>query len=145
MTVLDELVAGALADAKMRESWLPFTELESLLPATPALDPMPALRAPGISVIAEVKRSSPSKGALAPIEDPAGLAESYETGGASAISVLTEERRFSGGWHHEDSTILAGRRLCAVHLKHGHAGVDLDDVSRLARAMIRTCGWSSAG
>ena len=96
MTVLDELVAGALADAKVRESWLPFTELESLLPVTPALDPMPALRAPGISVIAEVKRSSPSKGALAPIEDPAGLAESYETGGASAISVLTEERRFSG-------------------------------------------------
>ena len=96
MTVLDELVAGALADASVRESRLPMSELEALLPSTPTLNPMPAFQAPGISVIAEVKRSSPSKGRLASIDDPAGLAESYQTGGASAISVLTEERRFSG-------------------------------------------------
>jgi indole-3-glycerol phosphate synthase len=47
-------------------------------------------------VIAEVKRSSPSKGALAAIADPAGLAEDYEAGGAAVISVLTERRRFGG-------------------------------------------------
>jgi indole-3-glycerol phosphate synthase len=48
-------------------------------------------------VIAEVKRSSPSRGGLAPIPDPAALARDYASGGAHAISVLTEPRRFSGG------------------------------------------------
>jgi indole-3-glycerol phosphate synthase len=47
-------------------------------------------------VIAEVKRSSPSKGALAPITDPAALAEQYQEAGAAAVSVLTERRRFAG-------------------------------------------------
>jgi indole-3-glycerol phosphate synthase len=49
-----------------------------------------------MKVIAEVKRSSPSKGSLSAITDPAALAESYQKAGASVISVLTEERRFKG-------------------------------------------------
>ena len=57
---------------------------------------MSALRAPGIGVIAEVKRRSPSKGELATIPDPAELAVAYAEGGARVISVLTEERRFGG-------------------------------------------------
>jgi indole-3-glycerol phosphate synthase len=49
-----------------------------------------------IRVLAEVKRASPSRGAMAAIPDPAALAEIYATNGASAISVLTEERKFLG-------------------------------------------------
>ena len=57
---------------------------------------MPRFRAAGVSVIAEVGWSSPSKGALATITDPASLAADYEAGGACTISVLTERRRFGG-------------------------------------------------
>ena len=64
--------------------------------AAPPRDVMAALRAPGIGVIAEVKRRSPSKGDLATIADPAELAAAYAEGGARVISVLTEQRRFGG-------------------------------------------------
>jgi indole-3-glycerol phosphate synthase len=60
------------------------------------LDALRALKADGVSVIAEVKRASPSKGAMAAIDDPAALAGDYEAGGARVISVLTEQRRFGG-------------------------------------------------
>lgn len=97
MTVLDEIIAGVVEDLAERRSELPLAEVQALAKAfPPALDPLPALRGPGLAVIAEVKRSSPSKGALAAIEDPAGLAAAYVSGGAAAISVLTEQRRFGG-------------------------------------------------
>src|SRR5690606_7142973 len=61
------------------------------------LDALAALSpAAQVKIIAEVKRASPSRGILAEIPDPAHQAALYETGGASAISVLTEERRFGG-------------------------------------------------
>ncbi len=62
----------------------------------PAIDVLPSLQSSKLSVIAEVKRSSPSKGALAKISDPAELALRYQAGGATAVSVLTEGRKFGG-------------------------------------------------
>lgn len=96
-SVLADIVAGARADLAERERALPLAELKAQLPsARETIDPRPTFRADGVAVIAEVKRASPSRGTLAHIPDPAVLAERYEAGGAAAISVLTEGRRFSG-------------------------------------------------
>jgi indole-3-glycerol phosphate synthase len=96
--VLGDLLAGALADAATRRETRPLAAVEADALARPAaLDALGALApAERVKIIAEVKRSSPSRGALAEIPDPALLASRYETGGASAISVLTEGRRFGG-------------------------------------------------
>nr|WP_108871946.1 indole-3-glycerol phosphate synthase TrpC [Tessaracoccus timonensis] len=97
MSVLDSIIAGVRADMDERRSRVPLTTLEQQLEACPPTrNPMSVFRDDGLSVIAEVKRKSPSKGALAAIDDPAALAHEYEAGGASAISVLTEQRRFGG-------------------------------------------------
>jgi indole-3-glycerol phosphate synthase len=97
MSVLDDIVAGVRADLAGRQALVSEDDLRAQVAAMPpARDPMPAFRSPGLSVIAEVKRRSPSKGDLADIPDPAELARAYADGGADAISVLTEERRFGG-------------------------------------------------
>jgi indole-3-glycerol phosphate synthase len=96
-TVLDSILEGVRADLAAREAVVSFAEIKDAANAArPPLDVMAALREPGIGVIAEVKRASPSRGQLATIADPADLARAYESGGARIISVLTEERRFHG-------------------------------------------------
>ncbi|RXZ69286.1 indole-3-glycerol phosphate synthase TrpC [Agromyces albus] len=96
--MLSELTANAVADSLVRREARPLAEVEAAaLVRPPALDALEALRPSShVKVIAEIKRSSPSRGALATIGDPAALARSYELGGASAISVLTEGRKFGG-------------------------------------------------
>jgi indole-3-glycerol phosphate synthase len=97
MSVLDDIVAGVRTDLAARESVTGLADLRAALAdVDPPRDPMPHFRAAGSSVIAEVKRRSPSKGDLADITDPAALARQYAAGGAAAISVLTEQRRFGG-------------------------------------------------
>lgn len=96
-SVLDGIVAGVRIDLGERRAATSEADLRArLADAPPPRDPMPHFRRPGSSVIAEVKRKSPSKGALADIPDPAALAAEYAAGGAAAISVLTEQRRFGG-------------------------------------------------
>jgi indole-3-glycerol phosphate synthase len=96
--VLADLTAGALQDAAQRRETVSLAQVESLaLAASPALDALEALApAAHVKVIAEIKRASPSKGNLAEIAEPTELARLYAEGGASAISVLTEGRKFLG-------------------------------------------------
>ncbi len=97
MGVLDDIVVGVREDLARREAVRPLVDVQRAVAGLPPTRPvLPRFRTPGLSVIAEVKRSSPSKGALADIPDPAALAASYAAGGADAVSVLTERRRFGG-------------------------------------------------
>ncbi len=96
--MLETLYAGAIEDARIRQEQISLSAIEKLaLSAPAALDALSALGSgANVTVIAEIKRASPSKGHLADISDPAALARIYETAGASAISVLTEQHLFRG-------------------------------------------------
>ena len=99
MSVLDDIIAGVRQDLKEREDRVPLARIKEMETQVPeAKDALGALRGRdgAVKIISEVKRSSPSKGALAAIPDPAALASTYEAGGATVISVLTEQRRFNG-------------------------------------------------
>ncbi len=110
-SVLDGIISGVREDLDRRRAAVSLADLESrIAEAAPALDPVPSLRdARGIGVIAEVKRASPSKGALAQIPEPGRLAAAYAAGGASVVSVLTEERRFHGSLADLDAVRAAVR------------------------------------
>lgn len=95
MSVLDSIIEGVREDLALRRKSM--AELLAQMSEAPAtLDAYQSLLGNGIKIIAEVKRSSPSKGALSAIVDPAALAEQYQEAGAAVISVLTEGRRFGG-------------------------------------------------
>ena len=99
MSVLDDIIVGVREDLKEREDRLPLSSLKEIEATVPeAKDALGALRGRdgAVKIISEVKRSSPSKGSLAAIPDPAALASLYEAGGASVVSGLTEQRRFGG-------------------------------------------------
>jgi indole-3-glycerol phosphate synthase len=94
-SVLASIIEGVLEDLQKR--LVPSVQLREQLDSAPKLrGAYAALNKDGMRLIAEVKRSSPSKGELSAILDPVALASSYQTGGADLISVLTEERRFKG-------------------------------------------------
>lgn len=97
-TFLDDLLAGARDRVAFARRTVPRAALEDEIahrPTPPSF--RDALAQPGVRVIAEVKRASPSKGDLAPGMDAAAQARAYRDGGAAAISVLTEPDRFKGG------------------------------------------------
>ena len=97
MSVLDEILVDVRCDLAARQEQVSLDELKARAATRPECrNPVPLLKGEGVAVIAEVKRSSPSRGSLAAIDDPAGLAADYESGGAAVISVLTEGRRFGG-------------------------------------------------
>lgn len=96
-SVLDSIIEGVRDDVASREAVISLSDIKRMAEAAPLPQNVEAvLRKPGVGVIAEVKRASPSRGDLAAIRDPAKLARTYEDGGARVISVLTEQRRFNG-------------------------------------------------
>jgi indole-3-glycerol phosphate synthase len=95
--ILDDIVADKRKELAKAKAETPLRELEArLIQRAEPLDFAAALRGNGVSIIAEVKKASPSKGLLCPDFDPVRLAEAYAEGGAAAISVLTEVDYFQG-------------------------------------------------
>jgi indole-3-glycerol phosphate synthase len=96
-TILDEIVAWKRVEVAQQVRERPLGAVqEAAATAPPPRDWIGALRQPGVSLIAEVKRASPSAGLLRPGLDPAALAAEYAAGGAAALSVLTDARYFQG-------------------------------------------------
>ncbi|MFV0462350.1 MAG: indole-3-glycerol phosphate synthase TrpC [Nostocoides sp.] len=96
-SVLERIIAGVREDLAIRRTRVDLAQLtQRAFAAPPVREVLGRLVGPDLGVIAEVKRASPSKGALADIPDPGALAAAYAAGGAAAVSVLTEERRFAG-------------------------------------------------
>jgi indole-3-glycerol phosphate synthase len=97
-TILDAILARTAVDLTARKSTVPVAELEAAANESQApLSLHDALRGPEMSVIAEIKRASPSRGVFPVTVDPAAVARDYMLGGAAAISVLTDEPFFQGG------------------------------------------------
>jgi indole-3-glycerol phosphate synthase len=102
-TILDKIVGARRVAVEHRKRTLPEVALRMAVERgrpQPVRDFPGALAAPGVSVIAEVKKASPSRGVLCPGYAPEWLAQRLEISGASAISVLTEEEFFQGELEH---------------------------------------------
>ncbi len=100
-TILDRIVAAKREELAAAKAALPLAALKARLAEAPVARPFArALRTPGISLIAEVKKASPSRGVLRADFDPVALAKEYADAGAAAISVLTDEEHFQGSLAH---------------------------------------------
>ena len=95
--ILDRIVADTLLELEASKRSLPPEEVERMaFGRAPARDFASALHGDGISLIAEVKKASPSRGVIRADFDPVEIARTYAANGAAAISVLTERRHFQG-------------------------------------------------
>lgn len=105
VTYLDRIMPGVLNRLDERKRRVPEEELATMpgIGARPSF--VAAIGAPGVSLIAEVKRASPSKGAIRPDLDVGEVVRAYEAAGARAVSVLTEELHFQGSL--DDLTVAA--------------------------------------
>src|SRR5262249_14818152 len=111
MGMIEELVTSARAGADRRRAEVPLEELERRLEDRPEQRPFgEALTRPGLSLIAEFKRRSPSAGEIRAGVKPAEIAHAYEEGGAAALSVLTDEAHFGGSL----ADLGAAREACAL-------------------------------
>ncbi len=124
--ILDEIVEAKAAELAGRKQTVPLTSLQELIGVQFFEEPdfTAALKGDGVRLIAEVKKASPSRGVICPNFDPIELARTYAQNGASAISVLTEERYFGGSLEHLSAISQEMERL-------GVGGVELDQKERI--------------
>ena len=95
--MIEQLITAAREGVDQRRQQIPQSDLESRLPERGQDRPFSeALVRPGLSLIAEFKRRSPSAGEISPSTAVAEQVGAYERGGAAALSVLTDERHFGG-------------------------------------------------
>ena len=128
MSILDEIVSHKIAEVNRRRELVP---LEALPQRHDTVrDVADALSRPRLQVIAEVKRKSPSQGAIRLDIDPADLARIYERSGAAVISVLTDEKYFDGHLDH-----LRAVRAAVMTCRSSSASVPaLADIAARSRA-----------
>jgi len=99
--ILDQIVTNNRLELESRKRITPLAELQRVALEQPSpLDFASALRGDRIQLIAEVKKASPSRGIIRPNFNPAEIAQTYASNGASAISVLTEPKYFQGHLKH---------------------------------------------
>ena len=115
MSILDRILQAKRAEVSAAKAMLPPAALEARARAAPPVRGFAAalrarIAAGRAAVIAEIKRASPSKGLLREDFDPAGIARSYESGGATCLSVLTDHEFFQGASAH----LQAAREACAL-------------------------------
>jgi indole-3-glycerol phosphate synthase len=97
LNVLDRIVSATLEDVERRRNSVPLSQLEQAVSQRPEGRPFTeALQRPGISLIAEHKRRSPSAGQIREGATVTDVVQAYERGGATALSVLTEGPHFGG-------------------------------------------------
>ena len=110
MNILDRIVAHKREEVAARAKRVPLSELRDKARCAPFADFAAAMRSPGVSPIAEIKRRSPSKGTLCASINVAALAREYQQHGAAALSVLTDSEFFGGS----DEDLQTARKACGV-------------------------------
>lgn len=109
---LEKILKATRESLESRRKERPLSSIRENLPIDNKRSLMAAVAAPGVSIIAEIKRASPSKGMIRPDLDVAGTVAAYEQAGARAVSVLTEEEYFYGSL----DDLRVARRACGLPL-----------------------------
>ena len=126
MNILDQIL-----DVKRQEvGQIQNTEFGDLVEQTRSLKD--ALSKPGISIIAEIKMKSPSEGEILPNADPVQIAKEYESAGASAISVLTDEQFFGGSLE----SLTAVRKAVSIPVIRKDFIIDTKQISESDRKSV---------